>query len=131
MGVVACHTVHALGVAQLDRMGAVERAQARQVERGAQVDEEGIVALADKDLGAIRQLSHRLGGKALVVRRGARPDVDGRSGKVGPKLLSLTVLHPCDRVGLSDVEVLIVERFDRPGVVEEGLRASTIERRIR
>ena len=79
------------------RCAVVERPQRPEVEDAAEVDVEGVGALAGEDLAAAGQVVHGLGGQRGVVRRAARPDVDRRAG-AGPWPRTVFVSFPWIRV---------------------------------
>jgi hypothetical protein len=107
----------------VDAVGGRRAADPEQVE-DVEVDEERLVARAGEELHAVRA-ADRLGSDALVgaVGEAAVADVPGRHRDVGGDdvLVARHLVDADDVVALPDVEVLVVERRDRPGVVEEGV----------
>ena len=133
MRVVVLERVMADVGRQRKQMERVERAQPGEVEDRAEVDVERIVALAGEDLDASAEALDRRRRECVVGRRRARPDVVGRRRQVVTEhdrlvlaaVLDLAVLLKVDErdvVRLRPVPARIVQRRDRPGVVEERVR---------
>ena len=72
----------------------------------------------------LAEVVHGRGGELGVVRGGQRADVARRAGQVLAQFgAGAAVVHElADRVELAAVPVRAVQRGDRPGVVEEGVR---------
>ena len=104
---------------QRDHVRRVEGAQPEQIETDPEIDEERIVALPGEHFRAVRQGVDGCRRQRLVVRRRARPIVHRRRRQAGCRAPCAAALGPGHAVGLPDVEVRIVERRDRTGVVEK------------
>ncbi len=110
---------------RLTRRGLVraqERAQLAQVEDGADVAEEGVVALAGEGLPAAGQVFDGLLRDGLVVRGGDGADVVGREDGVLDERRAHAVADLEQVVPLPVVVVLVVERGDLTGGVEDRVR---------
>ena len=115
----AFQTVDAWRARKRNEVRRVERAQAEQIEHRSEIDEKWIVALPREHLGAVRECVDAGVAERLVVRRRAQPDVHRRRCQVDAEDVATPAIDPRDRVGLAHVEVRIVERRDRTGVVQE------------
>src|SRR4029453_5588458 len=82
---------------------------------------ERVVAGTGEDLAAVAQTGDGRRGQLLVVGRGGRADVGRGPGRPGGEARGAAVLELGHRVGLADVEVGVLQRRDRTGVVQEGV----------
>ena len=97
-------------------------ADADQVEDPPDVDRERVLGRADVDARAVGERRDRLLAHGLVVRERVLADVVGRRGALADLLARTVALLAPQRPGLPDVEVRVVDRVDRPDVVEERAR---------
>ena len=115
----AFQTVDAWRARKRNEVRRVERAQAEQIEHRSEIHEKWIVTLAREHFRAVRQCVDAGVAERLVVRCRAQPDVHRRRGQVDAEDVAAPAIDPRDRVGLAHVEIRIVERGDRTGVVQE------------
>ncbi len=120
--VESLETVHAVGGGGRDQVQVLEGAQIAQVEDAPQVDPERVGPLAGEDDLAARQRMDGRAGQVFVLRGGARSDAAGRTGEIVRQHGGLATLDLRHRVVLAQVPVGVVQRRDRPGVVEEAAR---------
>src|SRR5207247_3978781 len=85
VGVEAADAIDAGAWVERDQVEVVERTEAGQVEDRAEVDEEGVVALAGEDPDAPGQIADGCRGERLVLRRRAGPDVNRWRPDAGPE----------------------------------------------
>jgi hypothetical protein len=125
--VEAVHAVDAVFGLERDEVEVVERPQAAQVEHRAEVDEERVVALAGEHGDAVVERGHGVVGQLVVVGRRARADVVRWHGQVTRQHARFAARPDLAQfVGLADVEVRIVERSDRAGGIQEGVRVLNV-----
>ena len=126
MRVVAADAVDPVVRGERDDVCGVERPQAGQVEDRAEIDVEGIVTLAYEGLDPAGQLLDGGAHERAVVRVRARPDVDRGGLQIATEDRGLVLGDPGDLVRLRPVEVRVVERRDRSGVVQERVAVSSL-----
>ncbi len=97
-------------------------ADADQVEDPPDVDRERILTRPDVDARAVGERGDRLLAHGLVVRERVLADVVGRRGALADLHARAIALLAPQRPGLTDAEVRVVDRVDRPDVVEERPR---------
>src|SRR5262249_61939068 len=116
------------GWGKADQVGGVKGTKPAEIEDGAEVDEEGIVARAGKHLDAARQILHHAAGTTVVARGRARTDVGWRNRQAGSEHGAVVTLDPRDGVRLLDAEIAVRRRRHLIRVVEEGVRVRQLRR---